>query len=970
MKNWILPIFIVLLLVGCDDKKQDRVDLASYVNPFIGTGGHGHTYPGATMPFGMVQLSPDTRLEGWDGCSGYHYSDTVVYGFSHTHLSGTGVSDYGDVLLMPTVGVIQLDNGATTGPKNGYLSAFYKDAEVAEPGYYHTKLKEGEIDVELTATERAGFHHYTFLKGDEQNVILDLAHRDKLIDWKITQISATQISGYRISKAWATEQHVFFYAEFSSPVQATELDSLKQKIGLKFDADAPEVLKVKVGISAVSVENAKANLLAEIADWDFEKVKAGARAAWNKQLAKIKVQGDDADMVKFYTSLYHTMLAPNLFTDVNGDYRGMDMQIHNIEKGKAQYTVFSLWDTFRATHPLFTIIEQDRTNAFVQTFLRQYQQGGLLPVWELAANETNCMIGYHSAPVIVDAYMKGIRNFDAEKALEAMVNSANQDHFGLEFYKKNGYISAGDESESVSKTLEYAFDDWCIATMAKAMGKDSLANVFFARSENWKNLFDYQTGFFRARVNNGWFSPFLPEEVNFNYTEANAWQYSLFVPHDVYSLNELQPNSLETHLDNLFAASSKTSGREQADITGLIGQYAHGNEPSHHMAYLYNYVGRPDKTQKIVHQIKSDLYTTKPDGLSGNEDCGQMSAWYVLSTLGLYPVTPGSPVYAIGSPTFENALINLENGKTFSISAKNWGKDNFYIQNVTLNGRPYLLNYIHHDSIMKGGTLEFTMAAIPNMHWGTDVDSRPPLAKNADLMVPTPFFSTSINTFTDTLLIRVCSLCADCEIYISTPSTNPLVVSEFMVRNKTVIGNDQLVGAYAKTKDGRYSDTIWTTFYRINDKQKLTLKSTYANQYAAGGDDALIDRQHGSADFRTGRWQGYEGQDFQCDIKLGERRNGARISVGFLQDIKSWIWYPKKVVIDVYKSDDVISRYELYPGKDLEKTEGAMRTTVSINHKGPIEHVIIKAESIGPCPPWHLGAGGKSWLFLDEIEVK
>jgi predicted alpha-1,2-mannosidase len=966
MKNWILPICITLLFSGCEDKLTTKTDLASYVNPFIGTGGHGHTYPGATVPFGMVQLSPDTRLEGWDGCSGYHFTDTVVYGFSHTHLSGTGVSDYGDVLLMPTVGEIQLENGAATGPKNGYASAFYKDAEVAEPGYYFTKLKEGEIDVELTATERAGFHQYTFLKGDAQNVILDLAHRDMLLDWKINQVSATKITGFRISKAWAKEQHIYFSAEFSSPIQRVVLDSLQQKIGLQFGSIAPPQLFVKVGISAVSIANAEENLRSEIPDWDFEKTKQNARAAWNKQLAKIEVQGDEDDKIKFYTSLYHTMLAPNLFSDVNGDYRGMDMQIHNTEKGKEQYTVFSLWDTFRAAHPLFTIIEQDRTNAFVQTFLRQYQQGGLLPVWELAANETNCMIGYHSAPVIADAYVKSIRDFDAKLALEAMVNSANQDHFGLQAYKKQGFIAAGDESESVSKTLEYAYDDWCIATLAEALGDTVLATSFYLRSENWKNLLDPESGFFRARVNNGWFAPFLPAEVNFNYTEANAWQYSLFVPHDIYALDTLQPRGMQTHLDSLFSASSQTSGREQADITGLIGQYAHGNEPSHHMAYLYNFVGRPDKTQKLVHQIKEELYTTQPDGLSGNEDCGQMSAWFVFSALGFYPVTPGTPYYTIGSPTFEESTINLDNGKAFTVKANNWGKGNFYIQNAKLNGRPYVLSYLHHDSIMQGGTLEFTMAAVPNNHWGAPLESRTPLAKSKKLRVPVPYFSTSKNTFKDTLQVRAAILCADCEIYMSIlgePGT-------WEKRQSWVLKGETDLWAFAKTKDGRYSDTIWTTFYKIDDKLKLTLKSEYANQYAAGGDDALIDRQCGTSDFRTGSWQGYQGQDVEFVLAFGELRTNPKVTIGFLQDVRSWVWFPPEV--QFYFSADGKNWSAPITVRHTKPDRDEAPQTLQLSAKATQKAAFVKvvAKNYGVCPPWHLGAGGKSWLFLDEVEVK
>jgi predicted alpha-1,2-mannosidase len=828
-------------------------------------------------------------------------------------------------------------------------------------------LSDQNIKVDLTVTKRAGFHKYTFAQTDSQYVLLNLFHRDIATDYRINEVSKSSISGFRISKAWAEEQHIYFYIEFSRAFDFSVPGPENEMAWYVFQNPETAELLVKVGISAVSIENAKANLEAEIPHWDFEQTKAEAQQAWNKQLGKIEVQGAEEDKVKFYTALYHTMIAPNLYTDVNGDYRGMDMKIHNTEGDKGQYTVFSLWDTFRATHPLFTIIEQDRTNAFVQTFLRQYEQGGLLPVWELAANETYCMIGYHSAPVIVDAYLKGIHDFDAEKALEAMVNSANQDHFGLEFYKKQGYISAGDESESVSKTLEYAYDDWCIARMAEAMGKDSLATVFYKRSENWKNLFDPETGFFRARVNNGWFSPFKPEEVNFNYTEANAWQYSLFVPHDIYGLRGLMPEGLESHLDNMFSESSETSGREQADITGLIGQYAHGNEPSHHMAYLGNYCGQPDKTQKLVHQIKETLYTTQPDGLSGNEDCGQMSAWYVLSALGFYSVTPGIAEYVIGTPTFKEATINLENGQQFTIRANNLSKENSYIQSATLGGTAYSKTTISHEAIMHGGELVFEMGREPS-DWGKNQADWPWQKASENLLVPAPFFTTSKNTFKDSLQVGIASLCSECAIiagYANGPSTT------FENWNITFnLYKDSEIWAFAKHSDGGISDTIMTQFYKLDDKIKLTLHSKYANQYSAGGDNALIDRQYGTANFRTGSWQGYQGQDFKASLVLEKPQTDAQISIGFLQDIKSWIWYPKKVIVDVYESDDQISRYEFYPGKDLEKTEGAMRTTVKFTHKGRIEKVVITAESIGLCPEWHLGAGGESWLFLDEIEVK
>jgi hypothetical protein len=747
-------------------------------------------------------------------------------------------------------------------------------------------------------------------------------------------------------------------------------------MGLTFADDTGEIL-VKVGISVVSVENAKVNLKAEIPHWDFEQTKNEAQEAWNNQLSKITVQGQKEDKVKFYTSLYHTMIAPNTITDLNGEYRGMDMKTHMIGNEKEQYTVFSLWDTFRATHPLYTLIEQDRTNAFIQTFLRQYQQGGLLPVWELATNETYCMIGYHSVPVITDAYTKGIRDYDIELALEAMVNSANQDHHGLEFYKKQGCINAGDESESVSKTLEYAYDDWCIAEMASDLNKKETANEFYKRSENWKNLFDPLTSFFRARVNNGWFSPFKPEEVNFNYTEANAWQYSLFVPHDIYGLakkmhfNEREisshsPMGLEKHLDQMFTVSSKTSGRDQADITGLIGQYAHGNEPSHHMAYLYNYCGKPDKTQLYVTRIKEELYTTEPDGLSGNEDCGQMSAWYVLSALGFYSVTPGQPYYVIGSPTFEEATLNLENGKTFTIKANGLQPGVFRIQSATLNGKPFNQTFIEHSTIMAGGELVFEMGETPS-EWGKEKEAWPPQKSFESKLVPTPFFTSEVNTFKDSLQVGISTLCATCEIVAGYAD------SDFSFRNKElnlVLKKDSKVWAYAQHPDGRTSDTIYTNFYKLDDKIKLTLNSKYANQYSAGGDNALIDRQYGTANFRTGSWQGYQGQDFEAELNIGRSNGDVEISIGFLQDIKSWIWYPTKVEFWVYDGDDNIDIYEGYPESGLEKKEGAMRTKVTVKIDNPSQRIKVVAKSIGPCPPWHLGAGGESWIFIDEIEVK
>ena len=716
-----LTTFIIILffIFSCNKNtnnasKQKDQPLIHYVNTFIGTGGHGHTYPGATLPFGMMQLSPDTRLDGWDGCSGYHYTDEYIYGFSHTHLSGTGISDYGDVLLMPT-NEINFNNGANG--KKGYRAHFSHDNEFAEPGYYKVNLDSTNIDVELTVAQRSGIHKYEFPSSENQFVILDLEHRDKVLDTKIEKISDTEIVGYRHSEAWAKDQRLYFVIKTSHPfndvLQSPSETGMPgaRRSALNFINPNNEPVYIKVGISAVDIDGARKNLEAEVLNKDFETVKKEAQQLWESQLEKIVIESNDSDKkTNFYSALYHTMLAPQLYQDVDGRYRGMDLEIHETNDFN-YYSVFSLWDTYRAAHPLYTIIEQDRTNDFIKTFLAKYDEGGIMPMWDLAGNYTDCMIGYHAVPVIADAYLKGLRDYDTEKAFEAMKHSATRDKFGLEAYKTYGFIPVDEESESVSKTLEYAYDDWTIAQMAKAMGKTDDYKTYIQRAQYYKNVFDPETNFMRGRFRNTWFTPFDPYEVNFNYTEANAWQYSFYVPQDVSGFIKLLggKEKLEAQLDELFSAKTEISGRHQSDITGLIGQYAHGNEPSHHMAYLYNFVNKPHKTQEKVHQILTELYHNDPDGVSGNEDCGQMSAWYVLSSMGFYSVTPGSNEYIIGTPLFDKATINLENGKQFNITANNLSDSNTYIESVKLNGKALNETYISHSAIVSGGSLEFNM---------------------------------------------------------------------------------------------------------------------------------------------------------------------------------------------------------------------------------------------------------------------
>ena len=702
-----------------------QTNFTQYVDPFIGTGGHGHTFPGATVPFGMVQLSPDTRLTGWDGCSGYHYSDNRVYGFSHTHLSGTGCSDYGDVLLMPTVGKVQLNN-------KKYSSTFKKENEEASAGYYSVYLDKPKVKVELTATTRTGLHKYTFPQSSSANIILDLTHRDRVKQGKINITGNNEVSGMRVSHAWADNQILYFVIQFSKPFVKSgvaKADVINEgskhdtgsllKAFVSFETTEGEVIYARVGISAVSVEGARKNLDAEQSDFNFEKTKQQAESAWDKELSKIEVETDDLSTKRtFYTALYHCMIAPNTYQDVDGKYRGRDFEVHEA-KDFTYYTVFSLWDTYRALHPLLTIIDQKRSADFINTFNKQFEYGGRLPVWELSSCETWCMIGYHSIPVIAEAYLKGVTGFDINKAYEAMKFSAMENKNALDSYKANGYINFSLHGQSVSRTLEYAYDDWCIAQVAKKLGTTDDYNYFIKRALSYQNLFDKETGFMRPR-SGGFMSPFDPYKVDHNYTEANAWQYSLYVPQDINGHMKLLggKEKLAAFLDSLFTASSKLTGHKQPDISGMIGQYVHGNEPSHQIAYEYNYAGQPWKTQAMVRKIMSEMYHDKADGLSGNEDCGQMSAWYIFSALGFYPVCPGSDQYAIGSPIFKKATIHLENEKTFMLQTSGNGKNNYYINSAKLNGTNYTKSFFTYNDLQNGGTLELNMSNEPNKNWG------------------------------------------------------------------------------------------------------------------------------------------------------------------------------------------------------------------------------------------------------------
>ncbi len=942
------------------------------INPFIGTGGHGHTFPGAIVPFGMIQLSPDTRLTGWDGCSAYHYTDNTVYGFSHTHLSGTGVSDYGDILLMPTIGEVRLHNGADDKP--GYRSSFLKKNEIAKAGYYKTRLEDYKVDVELTATKRAGFHRYTFSEGTEKgNLIIDLQHRDEVLKAGFKVVNEAEVEGFRLSNAWAKEQHVYFVAQFSKPILKDSKTSTKNDLihALQFDLKESKELLVRVGISAVSIDGARKNLQAEIDHWEFEQTKKAAQNAWTTAMQKIDIEGgtDDQRSV-FYSALYHTMVAPNLFQDVDGKYRGMDLKIHE-SKSHENYTIFSLWDTYRATHPLYTIIEQKRTNDFIKTFLAQFDKGGILPIWELSANYTGCMIGYHSIPVIVDAYQKGIQDYDVEKAMKAMQTSAMANQLGLEPYRKNGFISSEDEAESVSKTLEYAYDDWCIAQMAKGMGKNEIYKKYLERGQAYKNIFDPSTGFMRAKLNKAWIPSFDPSEVNFHYTEANSWQYSFYVPQDIMGFIKLLggKEKLDKKLDELFTTSSETTGREQVDITGLIGQYAHGNEPSHHMAYLYNYVNKPWKTQKYVRQIMDELYSNAPDGLSGNEDCGQMSAWYVLSAMGFYPVTPGDNTYVFGTPIFPKATIHLENGKTFSIKAKAVSATNIYIQSASLNGKAYPFTYLKHEDIIKGGELVFEMGSKPNETWGTKDAHIPSSSIDEHLILPVPFIAKGERAFTNETSVELGCVDKSAIIYYtldgSTPNKSSTKYTEPIQLKKTTT-----IKFFAEKENIVPTNILSATFNLIPSGRSVKVNTKYANQYAAGGDKGLIDYIRGTQDFRMGAWQGYEAIDMDVVVDLGAVKPINKLSIGCLQDQNSWIFMPTEVAFLVSKDGSRFNPAGIVKNDISDKEDGGILKEFELKLKTEARYIKVVAHNRGKCPAWHKGAGGKSWIFIDEVIVE
>jgi predicted alpha-1,2-mannosidase len=982
-----LKLLLVCLAFLCfHNKISAQTNYSQLVNPFVGTGGHGHTFPGPVVPFGMVQVGPDTRVDGsWDGCSGYHHSDSIIYGFSHTHLSGTGCSDFGDVMIMPMAGQPSFDN-------KKYSSKFNHKNEVAKAGYYSVHLDDDDVNVELTTTTRVGFHKYTFGKNGKYNFILDLLHRDKLLDAQIVIVNEHCIEGFRRSEAWAKDQRVYFRIEFSKDNKTHTLYSGQDKIetgaAFEYDVKKGESIYVKVAISNVDVEGARKNMLAELPAWDFEQTRKEAETLWNKELSKIEVSGGSDEQRRiFYTALYHCFIHPSIANDVDGRYLGRDFKIYKTD-GFNYYSVFSLWDTFRALHPLFNLVQRERNIDFIKTFIAQYQQVGRMPMWELGSNETDCMIGYHSVSIIADALAKSNNRFEPKKALEATLGTARNHQYGASTFAKKGFLSVEDEHECVSKNLEYSYNDWCVYQIAKHIDL-SKAEELKASLElrNWQQTFNAKTGFMQPRFNGGWYAPFEPKEVNNNYTEANAWQYSFFVPQDVPGLITAMGgnDAFERKLDELFETSSKTSGREQADITGLIGQYAHGNEPSHHMAYLYNFINKPHKTQGRVQQILREMYHNAPDGLAGNEDCGQMSAWYVFSAMGFYPVTPGLNSYELGSGLFNEVKIKV--GKQTNVlkfdhidakrmyveeSNANLGKRRNSLSELTEYADGYWGNkntsykfYVPDSNITQ--YFYFNTSIVPFKVEGS-------VQYTANLL-PSPIIESAARTFKDSLLVSIYPNFVKKGIKIKyevTDLDNKKILEEAYTK-PFFVHQSCSVHAYVSDVESLGQPlSSHAKFYRIPHNWEVSLATPYNSQYTAGGASGLIDGIYGEKDWRKGAWQGYYGEDLVAVIDLKKEQEISNVFANFLQDQKPWIMMPKEV--EFYGSIDGINYSSLgvvthdipenYEGVIIQKLE------LGLSKKTKAKFIKVVAKNYGKLPSWHLSAGQNAYIFVDEIGVR
>ena len=953
----------------------------SHIDPFIGTGGHGHTHPSATAPFGMVQLGPDTRKEGWDGCSGYHYTDSTLYGFSHTHLSGTGVSDYSDILIRPLTGPEDL--AETVG--------FLKASEKAEAGYYSVFLQNG-IECSFTASERVGIHSYVMPDRADYRAyfLLDLTYRDRTLKQGATVARDAQglpyVAIHRISEGWARQQSVYASLHLESPfMRISGLTEFEEgRYILEIDLPRPKAMtsskeveiypphvQLSVALSGVDPEGAEGNyqswrtgLPVANKGWTnpFTWTRAQTQEAWQAELDRAQVKGGSEAQKRIYaTALYHAFSVPNLWSDADGRYRGMDNAIHQ-DPEHPHYTVFSLWDTYRTAHPLYLLTQPERAMDFIETMLDHYDQTGRLPVWELAANETNCMIGYHSVSVIADAIAKDFP-VDVDRALKAMIGTAESDVFGLPTYREQGYLSIQDESESVSKTLEYAYDDACIAWTAAKAGKDSIADHFWQRSQAWISLLDPETGLARPRDNGTFLKRYEPREVNNNFTEANAWQYSFSPIHDLKRWQDMLAQSgfsLEGQLDALFNAPSQTVGRDQADITGLIGQYAHGNEPSHHIAWLYAATGHPEKGQARVREILETMYSDQPDGYQGNEDCGQMSAWYVMSSWGLYPLVPGEAQYALAAPLWESVHLPKvgADGVTFNRIGQGPYLEGRLPKNQLLSSEvPTYHTYLSQaDLEVQPEHYFLTRSAIPEFekNWSTYANIHTYVDRRDLDLLPAPRIEVARR-------------------FEGSTTASVWMTPSLQAPAQRIVTESQSIQI---SSEPGHSSTAYTT-KKPNDWSVRVLEGQPNPQYSPG-EAALIDGVRGDVDWRKGEWFGLQGQDLSVLVTPPTPKRFKRLEVdlSLLHDQRSWITYPKRVEMYLIKANGEEWLAALSDYEEIEDIPAeVMHWRTDYMDQGPrmrpkIAGIRFVFKNAGPLPDWHLGAGGETFIFIDEISIQ
>ena len=971
----VLALFIGLQLSAQDAEWTSVKD----INPFIGTGGHGHTHPSAQAPFGMIQLGPNTRYDGWDGCSGYHYTDSAMYGFTCTHLSGTGVSDYGDLLMLPY----------STPTKEGDHIKFFKEDEHAQAGYYACILDDG-TRIEATAGERIGKLRLHYPPNSSPGIMVDLNFRDRVLKQDFSALGNGKFEGRRISEGWAREQHFYFGFEVSpAPDSVWKLSPGVYWLALP---DGTVNAEVSIGMSGTSEEGAWKNYHGESAERDFEEIFTETQDKWEKELAKSKVKSALPNQRAIYaTALYHAYSVPNLWSDVDGSYRGQDNVIYR-DTVNRHYTVFSLWDTYRTAHPLYTITQPERTQEFVYGMLDMYKQRGRLPIWELAGNETDCMIGYHSVSVLADAIAKGYHT-DTALTLEAMRATAEMDVFGLGAYQESGFLSIEDESESVSKTLEYAYDDACIAWTAQRFEDWNTYMAYDQRSSAYRSLIDPESGYVRPRTNGDFYSPYNPREVNNHFTEANAFQYSFSPVHDIEGWMEVLTNFrggrenwnnlprkkqkllvksrhdvLEDLLDGLFYASSHTTGRDQADITGLIGQYAHGNEPSHHIAYLYNATNNPRRTSYWVHRILGSQYQNAPDGLSGNEDCGQMSAWYVMASMGMYPLVPGKPEYQISTPWWDAIHLELPNGKELDITVEDVGT---YIMDYDRGDSvqvPFQKRYFTHEELLEGGQWKVKRGDEPS-DWGKVYRYA---TKMKNPTPPAPIVRVP-RTFTGTAQVEIIPTGQyDLWQYHSYENVKWKKDRKGRVRIGPAYDNGFVT---AITPHFGYGNHVAkAVFSKRDDNLEAAWVVGHASpQYTAGGPEAMVDGITGDTDWRKGHWVGVQGHDATLEINLKKSKQVQTVHVGILKDIRAWIAAPQKVEVQVlYEGDD---QWHFFGAMEMDNPLGqeeAVRHDVVLSNPRTdlVKAIRITYTNAGRLQDWHPGAGYQSYFFMDEVRLE